>query len=458
MMADIKNTKAFYNTEIPSDWEIKKLGECCLVKGEYGINAPAVEFSENLPAYLRITDIDDNGNYSVDKKASVGDPNFEQFILKNGDIVFARTGATVGKTYLYKTSDGTLVFAGFLIRFRTNEKILTSQHLKYFTETKPYWDWVKTVSMRSGQPGINAEEYSSLKIPLPPLPEQKAIAQVLSTADAAIHTTEKLIGQKELRKKWLMQQLLTGKKRLLNDELGMMNDEWKPIRIGDIFKFIKSYSISREGLQNDDEGSVFCIHYGDIHARYDSLFLDFERQKNIPQLIDENISIEEGNYLQDGDIVMADASEDYEGVGAAVEIKNLIGKKAIGGLHTLVLRADREAISPNFAAYFFSSEKVRNTLRKYATGTSVYSVTKTQIHNLSFIIPNSLKEQTAIAQVLQAADKEISLLKAKAEKMREQKKGLMQVLLTGKKRLNQDFQDSGMNRIKNTVATKSSKS
>lgn len=255
-----------------------------------------------------------------------------------------------------------------------------------------------------------------------------------------------------------MQQLLTGKKRLLNDELGMMNDEWKPIRIGDIFKFIKSYSISREGLQNDDEGSVFCIHYGDIHARYDSLFLDFERQKNIPQLIDENISIEEGNYLQDGDIVMADASEDYEGVGAAVEIKNLIGKKAIGGLHTLVLRADREAISPNFAAYFFSSEKVRNTLRKYATGTSVYSVTKTQIHNLSFIIPNSLKEQTAIAQVLQAADKEISLLKAKAEKMREQKKGLMQVLLTGKKRLNQDFQDSGMNRIKNTVATKSSKS
>ncbi|MFN9112596.1 MAG: restriction endonuclease subunit S, partial [Bacteroidota bacterium] len=75
------------------------------------------------------------------------------------------------------------------------------------------------------------------------------------------------------------------------------------------------------------------------------------------------------------------------------------------------------------------------------TGTSVYSVTKTQIHNLSFIIPNSLKEQTAIAQVLQAADKEINLLKTKAIKLREQKKGLMQQLLTGKKRLNQNFRD-----------------
>jgi len=223
------NTKAFYNTEIPGDWEVRKLGDCCLLKGEYGINAPAVEYSDNLPAYLRITDIDDGGNYSIDKKASVSDPDYAQFVLKNGDIVFARTGATVGKTYLYKSTDGILVFAGFLIRFRTNEKLLSPQHLKYFTETKTYWDWVKTVSMRSGQPGINAEEYASLKIPVPPLPEQIAIAMVLSTADAAIHATEKLIAQKELRKKWLMQQLLTGKKRLKG-----FDGEWKEVRLKDV--------------------------------------------------------------------------------------------------------------------------------------------------------------------------------------------------------------------------------
>ena len=258
--------------------------------------------------------------------------------------------------------------------------------------------------------------------------EQKAISQVIKTADLAIHTNEKIIAQKELRKKWLMQQLISGKKRLFNDE-------WKSIRIGEVFQFIKSFSISREGLQEDNQGSIYCIHYGDIHAKYCSTFLDFQNQKNIPQLIDGSISIQNCNYLQEGDIVMADASEDYQGIGAAVEVKNLNGKRAIGGLHTLVLRPDKRIISPHFSAYFFLSEKVRNTLRKYANGTSVYSVTKTQIHNLSFIIPNSLNEQTAIAKVLQAADKEINLLKVKAEKLRAQKRGLMQMLLSGKKRI-----------------------
>ena len=157
-MKEKATIKPFYNSTIPSDWEVKKLGECCLTKCEYGINAAAVEYSEELPTYIRITDIDDDGNYSAIKKASVNDENSGNFVLSKGDIVFARTGATVGKTYLYNEKDGELVFAGFLIRFRPNEKILLSQHLKNFTDTKSYWDWVKTVSMRSGQPGINAEE------------------------------------------------------------------------------------------------------------------------------------------------------------------------------------------------------------------------------------------------------------------------------------------------------------
>ncbi len=226
------NTKPFFNIRIPSDWEERKLLECCLIKGEYGINAAAVEYSDELPTYIRITDIDDEGNYSAIKKVSVDDENSENFILKKGDVVFARTGATVGKTYLYDERDGKLVFAGFLIRFRPDEKILLARHLKNFTDSKIYWDWVKTVSMRSGQPGINAEEYGSLKLPLPPLPEQKAIAHVLGLMDTAINKNNQLIAQKELRKKWLMQNLLTGKKRLN----GFEKEKWKEIHIRDIAK------------------------------------------------------------------------------------------------------------------------------------------------------------------------------------------------------------------------------
>lgn len=433
----------FGKFKIPSDWKVEKLGNVILEMTDYVASGSFESLSENVNVFnkkefalfVRLTDLRLGLGHQqqkyVDKQSYV---YLKKSNLFGNEILMANIGANVGETWLMPKLKMPSTIAPNMIVIKTDDSKLLFDFLFFFTHSPVGLSKLKDLVAGGGQPKINKGELKTLTVPIPPLPEQKAIANVLSKADAAIQTTEKLIAQKELRKKWLMQQLLTGKKRL-NDELGIMNDEWKLIRIGEVFKFIKSFSISREGLQNDDDGSVFCIHYGDIHAKYDSSFLDFKIQKNIPQLIDDNISIDEGNYLQDGDIVMADASEDYEGVGSAVEVKNLNGKKAIGGLHTLVLRADKKTISPNYAAYFFSSEKVRNTLRKYATGTSVYSVTKTQIHNLSFIIPNSLKEQTAIAKVLQSADKEISLLKAKADKLREQKKGLMQKLLTGKKRL-----------------------
>jgi len=146
------------------------------------------------------------------------------------------------------------------------------------------------------------------------------------------------------------------------------------------------------------------------------------------------VNVHPDDYLQDGDIIIVDASEDYEGVGEAVEVLNIQDKIVVGGLHTIVLRDFSGVASSLFRAYLFNSERVRNELRKKATGTSVYSVTKTTLESLVFKLP-PLNEQSSIAMALQAADKEIQLLKAKTEKLREQKKGLMQVLLTGKKRL-----------------------
>jgi type I restriction enzyme S subunit len=209
----------------------------------------------------------------------------------------------------------------------------------------------------------------------------------------------------------------------------------KEVKLNDVFHFVKSYSISRDGLiDNENSHQTYCVHYGDIHAFYEGEFLDFEIQKKIPQLISE-IKIDNEDYLQDGDIIMADASEDYLGVGETVIVCNLGKKKAIGGLHTIVLRGNSEIIFSKYAAYLFASEGVKNKLRKMANGTSVYSVSKSTLNNLSLIIHNSLKEQTAIAQVLQAADKEIEILKQKTEKLKAQKKGLMQQLLTGKIRV-----------------------
>ncbi|MDG6028084.1 MAG: restriction endonuclease subunit S [Candidatus Brocadia sp.] len=201
---------------IPSDWVIKKIGECLLKNPDYGINAAAVPYNEGLPVYLRITDIKEDGKYSKKNIVSVNNISSASYYLQEGDLVFARTGASVGKTYLFDPKDGKLVFAGFLIRVKANDKVLLPDYLKYFTQTKQYWNWIEANSMRTGQPGINGNEYKELIIPLPPTKaEQTAIAQVLSDMDAEIEALEKKLEKYKMIKQGMMRELLTGKTRLV---------------------------------------------------------------------------------------------------------------------------------------------------------------------------------------------------------------------------------------------------
>ncbi|MFM5981658.1 MAG: restriction endonuclease subunit S, partial [Sphaerospermopsis kisseleviana] len=145
---------------------------------------------------------------------SVIHQNAHNYFLEIGDIVLARTGASTGKSYLYNVKDGKLVFAGFLIRVRPDTQKLYPRYLKGYLETQSYWNWVKVMSMRSGQPGINGNEYSHLKIPLPSLPEQKAIAKILTEMDEEIEALEKKREKYKNIKQGMMQELLTGKTRL----------------------------------------------------------------------------------------------------------------------------------------------------------------------------------------------------------------------------------------------------
>jgi type I restriction enzyme S subunit len=197
------------------EWEVNKLGECLVKNPDYGINAPAVTYSDQLPIYIRITDISENGRFLPEKITSVKHIDSEKYVLEKNDLVFARTGASVGKTYLYDPADGNLVFAGYLIRVKPNSEKLFPQYLKFYTQTHTYWNWVKTMSMRSGQPGINSNEYASLQISLPPLEEQKAIARILSDMDEEIEVLEAKRDKYQNIKKGMMQELLTGKTRLL---------------------------------------------------------------------------------------------------------------------------------------------------------------------------------------------------------------------------------------------------
>jgi type I restriction enzyme, S subunit len=197
------------------EWEVKRLKECLVSPPDYGINAPAVLYSDRLPTYIRITDISEDGRFAPDVRVSVAHPDAERYYLSAGDLVFARTGASVGKSYLYNPCDGPLVFAGFLIRVRPDSSRLSPAFLSNFVQTRSYWNWVQQMSMRSGQPGINGNEFAQLLLLRPSVAEQTAIATILSDIDAEIAALQAKLAKARQLKEGMMQELLTGRIRLV---------------------------------------------------------------------------------------------------------------------------------------------------------------------------------------------------------------------------------------------------
>ena len=167
-------------------WEQRKLGEVCN-SFEYGLNAAAKEF-DGINKYIRITDIDDDSRVFLDSDLTSPDCDLsstEKYKLQDGDIVFARTGASVGKTFIYKVSDGLVYYAGFLIRAKINANSYPD-FVFYNTLTKEYEKFIRITSQRSGQPGVNAQEYSSFEFSLPSYEEQKRIGRFFRNLDHLI--------------------------------------------------------------------------------------------------------------------------------------------------------------------------------------------------------------------------------------------------------------------------------
>ncbi len=411
---------------ISTEWQRIRLGDYLLHDPDYGINAASVEFSNTLPAYLRITDISEDGKFLTIKKTSVDHRDSKKYVLDDGDVVFARTGASVGKSYLYDKNDGKLVFAGFLIRMKPNTQKLNSAFLSAYTHTSKYEQWVKETSPRSGQPGINSVEYSDLILSVPPLPEQNRIVSVLETWGKAIAKISQKIEAKKQIKKGLMHDLLTGKKRLSG-----FKDQWENIKVGEIFSFLRTYALSRENLINDTSNNhgIGNIHYGDIHSTYRSSSIDL-RNISVPQIKDVDFKFDKEDLLINGDLIMADVSEDYEGIGITVSIHELANKKILGGLHTFVLRDKSKKTTENYRQYIFQNKEIRNRLRKIANGVSVYGISKNSLSKMLLDLPPVL-EQIKIANILTAADKEITELERKLHFIKEQKKYLLNNLITG---------------------------
>jgi len=406
---------------IPADWDIVKLGSVLKEKPKYGINAAAVEYSDDLPTYLRITDIDDSGNYKPEKKASVNDKDYKNYILKENEIVFARTGATVGKSYLYNEKDGELIYAGFLIRVSPNTKKLNSIFLKNFTDTHKYWNWIQLMSARSGQPGVNGEEYSIMPIPLPPLKEQEKIAEILTTWDEAISKQEELIKAKEEQKKGLMQKLLSGEVRF-----GGFSDEWEEVKLDKLVFFQEG-----PGVRNTQyrKSGVKLLNVGNLNNNTLNL-----------SSTETYISEEEayGAYkhflVDEGDLLISCSGINSESFKKKIAFAKKEDLPLCMNTSTMRFKNFKNKLLLEYLYFFFQTLFFEKQVFGVLTGSAQFNFGPTHIKWFKIKLP-SLPEQQKIAEVLSLSDDEINLLKNELEELKLQKKGLMQKLLTGEVRV-----------------------
>ncbi len=150
------------------DCNVTYLGDLSIDGGKYGIAAPAVEYDPQFPAYLRISDINDDGTLNTTDRKSVADPSAKNYMLKRGDIVFARTGGSTGRNYYYDERDGNFAFAGFLIKFSLDPTRVNPRFIKYYTQSKPYWNWIRSFNTGSTRGNINAKTGFLIKFSLDP--------------------------------------------------------------------------------------------------------------------------------------------------------------------------------------------------------------------------------------------------------------------------------------------------
>lgn len=247
--------KGFLNA---GDWEQRKLGEC-MNSFAYGLNAAAKGY-DGMHKYIRITDIDDETHNFIQSNLASPDIDFNMDVshykLNVGDIVFARTGASVGKTYLYNPNDGDLYYAGFLIRGKVKEDC-DAGFIYQNTLTKDYDSFIKITSQRSGQPGINSKEYATFRLNIPYKDEQEKISKVLNSLDELFTLHQRKLEKLQATKKALLYELfpIENSRRPKRRFKGFTGD-WEQRKLGELGK-----ARSGVGFPDKEQGGKIGIPF-----------------------------------------------------------------------------------------------------------------------------------------------------------------------------------------------------
>ncbi|HFQ4967211.1 TPA: restriction endonuclease subunit S [Vibrio vulnificus] len=401
---------------VPNGWMTATLGDL-VNKSAFGPRFTSELYAENgAIGTIRTTDLYNEGeiNYATIPYANLNISEYEEHILKEGDLLITRSG-TCGIPCIFTEQEKPIIAGAFLIRFQLNNKI-ESKFLHEVLKSAPIQSDIKRMAAGGVQKNLTGTSLKKLSMLIPPLPEQRKIAQILSTWDRGIATTEKLIDASKQQKKALMQQLLTGKKRLLDPETGKaFQGEWYETTMASLFSISAGKSKSKF---ISDTGQYLIVDMGSISRE--------------GKLIASKKTSHDSDFLSLGQLVMP---KDDIGGGQIIGRTAYIPESGKFILSDHVYLLEPKTVNSLFASYLINSWEINKQLRSKANGTAQLGLGKKDVEKQKLVVPKSLQEQQKIASVLTAADKEIELLEAKLAHFKQEKKALMQQLLTGKRRV-----------------------
>ena len=395
------------------DWEQRKLGEC-MDSFEYGLNAAAKEY-DGMHKYIRITDIDDETHNFIQSNLTSPDIDFNSDVsdykLNINDIVFARTGASVGKTYLYNPNDGDLYYAGFLIRGKVNEAC-DAGFIYQNTLTKDYDSFIRITSQRSGQPGVNSKEYATFRLNIPCKDEQEKISNFLNSLDKLFTLHQRKLDNLKLRKKALLQKLFPKNgERYPELRFPGFTDAWEQRKLGDLLILLKDGS---HGTHKNTDAGVYLlsaknIKNGRINIMPDDRIISWD---------DYNV-IHKNYELQIGDILLT--------------IVGSIGETAIFNLKTKVTFQRSVAfLRPNsnlnngFLYTLINTDRFQNQLQTKQVVSAQPGIYLGDLATIDITYPKNILEQEKIYNIFREIENSITLHQRKLDHLQLQKKALLQ--------------------------------
>lgn len=423
--------KEYIQTElglIPSDWKVVPFHECFDIMPNNTFsraelsnegNVKNIHYGDILIQYNEIVDCESNDIPYLTEQAEI---KAKHAFLENGDVVIADTAEdeTVGKAVEIINADKPIVSGLHTIPCRPKFYDFASKWLGYYMNSQLYHKQLLPYITGTKVSAISKQSIKDTLIVIPPFEQQEKYVEYLSAIDELISSQEKLIEKKKAIKQGVMKELLTGKKRLDN-----FSGEWNKYRICDLFDYINGSSI--ENYFNSSFGyKVISIGNYSLDSRYieNAVFVDYSHKKSIENLI-----------TKQGDLTMILNDKTSKGtiLGRVLYIDS--DNKYVINQRNIILRLKNSEQNSRFFYHLLNSNIVRKRIIKIAkTGTQIY-VNLPDVLELDLFIPDDMKEQMAIADVLADMDSEVFELEQKLEKYKQLKQAMMEQLLTGKIRL-----------------------